>query len=293
MPVTQSITQGMNEQSKNAMLCQNCFKGVNFLKKQAKNSNMVVVCPNAKGYGFTTEDALYDLSLNCFEVVKEKRLIASAISPIKKVLTALEAQNVKRWHTILANRQSTIGHHSAAVLEIVFWLAEELEIAPSLRLIKHALRHDYAEKKYGDLPTNKDTKFLKAYLTPKEEQYLLEEGFLTETLLVAEKELLKLADKLEALFFSLFEFSRGNIQFDKICDEILISLRQQISEMIPQKQAKLKTILNELDEAYHSIKHYFPHTTEMLFELIKDLPVSEQMALSKAIKNLNHSYNAK
>lgn len=121
-----------------------------------------------------------------------------------------EAFMVKRYHTTMnVNMPERVGHHTANVIAILFFLFED---HPPLYLVRHALHHDAPELVTGDLPA--PTKWRHPNLAKAAEQVeravVDDMGLESGELDPLHRDLLKYADMMDLCFKSVEEMATGN-----------------------------------------------------------------------------------
>ncbi|MBL0690747.1 MAG: HD domain-containing protein [SAR324 cluster bacterium] len=225
------------------------------------------------------------------EQKRYKRLANSSIKgkskqeKFKRLTLALKAQNVKRWHTVETTENNSVGLHSARVIEILFFLYDYLSLAPlRAELIMAALRHDYAEVCFGDVPHHAATKEIKSLINKQENIWLINNYF-NEPILTIEKDMLYLADKLEALMFCLRELAKGNILMEKIAQTSFKGLDEQAYKALKRHGLDVSQIINQLKIEHQEIKDGHI-STDILVDLIKQIPPSEQLLIKQAVNDL-------
>lgn len=127
-----------------------------------------------------------------------------------------ESFMVRRYHTVghVAN-QDTVGHHTANVIAIIFFLFDD---APPLYLIKAALHHDAAELATGDMPATTKWAYpkLKAVLDQIEQEVNERQGLQVTPVDEEHAALLKYADMMDLCFKGVEEMASGNDIFAPI-----------------------------------------------------------------------------
>lgn len=116
---------------------------------------------------------------------------------------------VKRYHVMRTHRTQTVAEHSQGVAIII------LQIFPAAdaRLLRAALTHDFHERDTGDMPSTAKWKFpgLKAAMQEAEDQWNGDHaGYGDSALPDFEKRILKWADYLELMLWSIEEMMLGN-----------------------------------------------------------------------------------
>lgn len=68
--------------------------------------------------------------------------------------TAMDLQQVKRWHTRRVDHEQTVAAHTASMIALALALAEPYDLSPADRcaLMHLALVHDAHETVFGDIP---------------------------------------------------------------------------------------------------------------------------------------------
>ncbi len=129
---------------------------------------------------------------------------------IEKVEFTRKAGAVKRFHTMTTLIEDRVSIHTYNVMNLVIALSPN---GPSIELLKSALYHDVTECLIGDIPTNikQDNPALDVAFKKIEEGIEKEHGFQFE-LTDEEKLILKIADILEGLWYSIEEVERGNFE---------------------------------------------------------------------------------
>ncbi len=134
---------------------------------------------------------------------------------------------VQRYHTVgyVINRE-TVGHHTANVIALLFFLFDE---APPLELVRAALHHDVPEKMTGDVPAT--AKWLSEELSSAlaglerkvvEDNALMPYSHIPPHLLP----FLKFADYIDLVFKSIDEMAAGNHHFAEILGNGLMAIRK-------------------------------------------------------------------
>jgi 5'-deoxynucleotidase YfbR-like HD superfamily hydrolase len=119
-----------------------------------------------------------------------------------------ESARVLRWHTECVARQQTVGEHTYGVVNLVLELTGD---EASKALIIAALRHDTAERKFGDVPgPTKRLMNVKESFDKLEEDHMASVGLYMPSLTDEDQRILKLADNLEGAMYCAFEARRGN-----------------------------------------------------------------------------------
>ncbi len=129
---------------------------------------------------------------------------------IEKVEFTRKAGSVKRFHTMTTLVEDRVAIHTYNVMNLVIALSPN---DPSVDLLKSALYHDVTECLIGDIPTNikQDNPDLDIAFKKIEEGIEKEHGF-HFNLMAEEKLVLKIADILEGLWYSIEEVERGNFE---------------------------------------------------------------------------------
>ena len=148
----------------------------------------------------------------------------------KGLRLSLEAGYISRYHTERTLYTDTVGHHSYNVAQII------LEVHPdaSSDLLVAALRHDIAERRYGDIPapskrelpsypenvgqlgTVQDERSFREVFGELENNHLNSHGVPMPSLTSYEEWLLKYADAMDGLRFCLQEESMGNLRVQHV-----------------------------------------------------------------------------
>lgn len=136
-----------------------------------------------------------------------------------------EAFMVRRYHTVgHVHMEERVGHHTANVIAIIFFLFED---SPPLYLIRHALHHDIPELATGDLPATakwRNPELAKA--AEKVEAEVVEAMGLEDSPLdPLHRDLLKYADMMDLCFKSVEEMALGNEAFSYILFNGLVVCR--------------------------------------------------------------------
>lgn len=119
---------------------------------------------------------------------------------------------VVRCHTFPTLRPQTVGQHSFGV---AWWCAELSDGAPTADLLMAALAHDLPEAKFGDIPAPAKrtmSKEARLALELAEDDSMVAVGIplYTGRLTVQERNVLKLADYLELLAYTVREMALGS-----------------------------------------------------------------------------------
>lgn len=125
---------------------------------------------------------------------------------LPRIMTLLNATNVRRYHTVPIIGEQNLGHHSARVAMII------LELDPSkTHLAQFALYHDLGEVITGDIPAKAKWNHpnLEEVLEEVEHQFF-GELCINEPFDRYELELLTIADKLELILFATEQMQLGN-----------------------------------------------------------------------------------
>lgn len=158
--------------------------------------------------------------------------------------------NVKRFHTEPLIREDTVGHHSAGVAGIIFWLYGKNK--PSIELIEAALFHDIAEYSTGDTPAQ--AKWVNPDL--HRELYRTEDAIWQElNRLPPHKALdtdgefvLMYADNMECVKKVLHEMEMGNT---RIC-----FVAERIFEKVKERRIIQKLDSQIQERAFELLSHY-------------------------------------
>jgi 5'-deoxynucleotidase len=119
------------------------------------------------------------------------------------------AQRLRRYHTLPTNEQQTVGAHSFGVCML---LHEITGGKVSANLLVAALYHDVTETVLGDVPSPAYHLFPELKTAMANAEYSVAEKYdIMFELDTQEQKLLKIADSMEALFFCLEDYQRGNL----------------------------------------------------------------------------------
>jgi 5'-deoxynucleotidase YfbR-like HD superfamily hydrolase len=116
--------------------------------------------------------------------------------------------DVKRYHALRTVGSQNVAQHSYGV---AWWCALLTDMQPGQNLLLHALAHDVAEAKVGDIPSP-----VKRALGASESVQLMEAFYMREyelelpPLSAEEEVILKLADCLDGVAFCMQEVAYGN-----------------------------------------------------------------------------------
>ena len=158
---------------------------------------------------------------------------------------------VERFHTVpVAGNKQTVASHSWGVASLIIELFPE--DAKNTELLKACLYHDMAEYSVGDVPAPTKWRFseLAKVQSEIENQVLKETGF-EWSLSYREEVLLKIADMLELLFYSVEQKEMGNQYFRKVFSNAVDSLSKRVynSDQLTEKEGKmLQGLLKEMTE---------------------------------------------
>lgn len=129
-----------------------------------------------------------------------------------------EGADVKRYHTVRTLAEETVGHHSHGVAMFCLLLKPEA----SRSLIMAALFHDLAEHKTGDIPSPAKREFdLGNKLAVLESMLMENVGIIMPNLSCEDSRVLKLADSLQGLHFSLRDAFLGNVKMYTVADRYI------------------------------------------------------------------------
>jgi 5'-deoxynucleotidase YfbR-like HD superfamily hydrolase len=128
---------------------------------------------------------------------------------LKKIIALFAAGGAtKRFHTQETTRENTVGHHSYGVAWFCYVLTKG---KPSAAMLMHALAHDVTECVVGDVPApTKKLRGIGEQMAVLEEHVLRWGGVVLPELNPCEERLVKLADYLDGLLFTIMELRRGN-----------------------------------------------------------------------------------
>jgi|SRR3990172_13216011 len=142
---------------------------------------------------------------------------------INKLNEVFDGGAIRRYHSIMTNRQQSNAEHQWKVAVFIFAIVDN----PSKALILRSLIHDCPEILTGDIPSH--VKRQNSNL--RKEIKLIENHFYEdiecEELTEEETRLLKICDYIEMLSFCLSEKRCGNIMMDEIfanCNHYLLEL---------------------------------------------------------------------
>jgi 5'-deoxynucleotidase YfbR-like HD superfamily hydrolase len=115
----------------------------------------------------------------------------------------------QRFHTETLIRAQSVGEHSYGVAWLC-WMLTNGE--PSAALLMHAIAHDAAEHCTGDIPApvKRGSDAVKSHFDSAEQDALKGAGICLPPLSEHEELVLKLADSLEGLLYTLDEIDMGN-----------------------------------------------------------------------------------
>lgn len=136
------------------------------------------------------------------------RLEVTEPSMRDRLVFFMRGSAVKRFHTAITITENTVGQHEAGCALFCDLLSNG---DPSVDLLRAALYHDHAEQVVGDVPapTKRWIKGLRAELKEVEEGFL--NGYLyLRPLGEREEFILKLADNLDGMMFTIKEVMMGN-----------------------------------------------------------------------------------
>lgn len=140
----------------------------------------------------------------------------------KKLKLLRTAQRVTRMHTMPTRYQQSVGEHTFGVLSIV------LTIHPNAtpQLLRATLYHDIPEAVTGDVPATAKWRWpdMETALRGAEE-WMRREFELSEELPSLERKVLKFADMMELLLFSLEEADAGDRKMVVIARNCITALR--------------------------------------------------------------------
>lgn len=166
-------------------------------------------------------------------------------NPALKCLRFLEASaRTKRWHTEPTLHTQSVGEHTYSVMQLIL----VLDPAASRNLLIAALRHDTAERKFGDVPgPTKRMAGVKDRFDAMEDAFMAGLGLDLPELTPGEARLLKLCDMLEGAMFCAFELRRGNRELQEAFHTYLSWIEQ-----VAQSNSSA-AIYNQLLEEYTNV----------------------------------------
>lgn len=121
---------------------------------------------------------------------------------------------VKRYHALRTVSSQTVAEHSYGV---AWWCALLTDMQPGQNLLLHALAHDVAEAKVGDIPSPVKRELgISGQMEDMEAAYMEECDLGLPDLTEEEVVILKLADCLDGVAFCLQEVAYGNVQMSSV-----------------------------------------------------------------------------
>ena len=121
-----------------------------------------------------------------------------------------DALHIKRFHTVrTVQNPETVGHHTAGVMSILFFLYDE----PPASLVKYALFHDAHEMATGDIPATAKWNFPELAEQVRNAEQFIDNHYELPTCPKAYQDVFKFADMMDLCFKCLEEISTGNLNF--------------------------------------------------------------------------------
>lgn len=159
---------------------------------------------------------------------------------------------VKRFHTENVIKEDTVGHHSANVAALVFWLYRPNR--PSIELVEAALLHDVAEYETGDVPAHAKwkSKDLKAILDFAEGQAWEAHNEMPPDKILSTDDYhaLKFCDSIDLAIKVVHEMSMGNRTVKHVFRRLLPGLRGGIHLLDSRLQYRAEHLLNVTEERF-------------------------------------------
>ena len=164
---------------------------------------------------------------------------------VNRVLLVRQGHAVDRLHTERIIGGQTNGDHSAGVAAL---LIEFTEGEASAKLLMAAIHHDVAEAIFGDVPAPAkwwQIEAVKKELEFAELEFAANAGLWTKLLLTEqERDLLRLADKMELMFYCLEQRQMGNTHVGHVFWNLVNHLSELGAvEMAPEPAQEIFTYL--------------------------------------------------
>jgi 5'-deoxynucleotidase YfbR-like HD superfamily hydrolase len=161
------------------------------------------------------------------------------------------AAHVKRYHTEVVIKEQNVGEHTFNVIWLCYLLTRQ---HPTTALLMHAAAHDAAEHATGDIPSpTKRALGIRTQVATFEAALMAEAGLNLPTLDDHSAHILKLADALDGVLFSLREHNLGNrlinVVFRNYCAyvrEELQSYRNKFGEVFGEGAEYVETVAMEI-----------------------------------------------
>ena len=149
---------------------------------------------------------------------------------------------VKRFHTMETHVLDRVAGHTYGVLNLIYILTYR---KPSLNLMCAALMHDNAECLLGDIPTNIKVQYPEIKEAIKRAEDKISKEYDVPKLNIEEGLILKTADILEGMYFSVEEVERGNESlrraFHVYFKKYFLSLEEK--QQIPNVELGMKIVI--------------------------------------------------
>jgi 5'-deoxynucleotidase YfbR-like HD superfamily hydrolase len=146
------------------------------------------------------------------------------------VLRTLEfvrrAAHVKRYHTEVVLKEQSVGEHTFNVIWLCYLLTKQ---HPTTALLMHAAAHDAAEHATGDIPSpTKRALGIRTQVDSFEAALMADAGLALPTLDDHSAHILKLADALDGVLYSLREHNLGNRLIDVVFRNYAMYVREEL-----------------------------------------------------------------
>lgn len=128
--------------------------------------------------------------------------------PYDRLCLVRESSKVKRFHTVVVNREQNVGEHTFNVIALI----DFIDPLCDKKLWRAALHHDVLESITGDIPATTKWKYpeFSEALTAVEKKLERDYGLDEDVLYSDDRKLLDYADAMECLLYCLDEMSHGN-----------------------------------------------------------------------------------
>lgn len=159
------------------------------------------------------------------------------------------AARVARFHTVPTLRSQSVGEHTFGVIAILMEVYDD-EVGGLLEVIQAAMRHDVPETITGDVPAPAKWMYPQLENALRGAEFDIDKKYeLTNILTPKQIELIKFADLMELVIYSLEEVDMGNKHMAVMAYNALNAIKRRMLYSVSDAAYEL---YNEVVMSFHS-----------------------------------------